>query len=423
MTAVTIPTTGANWVTYGSLLYQMARPESNVVLRKNGSNFEAWCQDPAHGRISTSSDQETAWQAGYDHVSNHEGSTGHKGGELLMLVDDFPIDTQLILRPTTVGGGDGSSTVWPVRVRGTGLLPRKGALTGPPGGTRIRWNSGSPPGGSGMTTGAMVVGLDAHGCEVTELSIDGNSIARRCGMSAARAFRWNRVQFRYPYPQGFAGAGATAPTSNDQTIGIGCLITNGADETSDSYVQPRIIDCDFIGNDGGVGIVVRDLGAGGSPCTDGRIYDTQMNGMNDGDCYVGQGGWGVSRGHWTMNNSGGDRKWGFWSDAGFMHWSDIYIDIVGLGPNIKITNSGFTLTGGFLIANGKVTNNTYPLIDVGSNNGMISGVLWGGTTARASYAIAGTSGAQLAGNIGGPSGSWQTAAKQQSWPNLTVNSW
>lgn len=422
MTAVTIPSTGANWVTYGGLLHEMARPESNVVLRKNGSNFEAWCQDPSHGRVATSTDPETAWQAAYDHVSNYDGSTGHKGGELLMLVDDFPIETQLILRPTTVGSGDGSTTVWPVRVRGTGLLPRKAATTGPPGGTRIRWNSGTAPGGSGVAQGAMVVGLDAHGCEVMELSIDGDAVARRCGMSAARAFRWTRVQFRKPYAQGFASAGNTAPTTNDQTIGIGCLITNGADTTSDSYVQPRIVDCDFIGESGGVGIVVKDFDSGSS-CTDGRIYDSQMNGMNDGDCYVGEGGWGVSRGHWTMNNGGGDRKWGMWADAGFFHWADIYIDIVGLGPNIKITNSGFTLSGGFLIANGKQANNTYPLIDVGGNDGLISGVLWGGQDETASYAVAGTTGAQLAGSIGGPSGSIGTAAKQQTWSNLLVATW
>lgn len=423
MPAISLPAQGSTpWYTFAGLWHEMSRPDSNVVLRKNGSNYEAYCHDPAHGQITSSATPSTAWQAAYDHISNFEQDTGHRGGELLMLVDDFPITVQLVMRPTTVGSGDAGTTVWPVRVRGTGLLPRKAALTGLPGGTRIRWAGGSAPGGSGANTGAMVAALDAHGCEVTDLSIDGNNIARRCGASAARAFRWTRVQFRDPYPQGFASAGATAPTTNDQTIGIGCLITNGSDSSSDSYVQGRIIDCDFIGSSGGVGIVVKDFDGVGSSCTDGRIYDTQMNGMNDGDCYVGEGGWGISRGHWTMNNSGGDRKWGFWSDAGFTHWDGIYIDIVGLGPNIKVTNSNFSLTGGFLISNGKVTPDTYPLIDVGGNDGTINGVLWGGAD-TCNYIVAGTSGAQLNGTIAGPSASFGTAAKQQTWSNLNSNAW
>lgn len=423
MTAVTVPGIGTSWDTYGDLLRQMARPEASVVLRKNGSNIEGWCDDPSHGRVAQSTDQETAWQAAYDHVSNYEGSTGHRGGRMLMLLDDFPINTQLTLRETTVGSADGSTTVWPVRVGGTGLLPRAAALTGLPGGTRIRWADASPPGGTGPAQGAMLAGIEAHGCEVMELSIDGNEVARRCGVSAARAFRWNRVQFRNPYPQGFASAGATAPTSNDQTIGIGCLITNNDDPSSDRYVQPRIIDCDFIGASGGVGIVVKDFDGTGSSCTDGRIYDSQMNGMNDGDCYVGEGGWGIDRGHWTMNNSSGDRAWGGWLDAGFLHAHGVYVDIVGKGPNWKITNNGFTITGGFLQANGKVTTDTYPLVDVNSNNGLLAGVLWGGTTDPASYAVAGTASAEVIGSIAGPSASVASGAKQQTWAGLTSNAW
>lgn len=421
MVAMNLPTQGtAPWYTYAQMLHQQARPATTGVLRKNGSNFEGWCNDPAHGRVSQSTDQETAWQDLYDHISNQDTGTGHKGGEMVMNFDDFPIDTQLIMRPTTVGTADGSDTVWPVRVRGIGLLPRAAALSGVPGGTRIRWNSASPPGGSGVGQGAMIVGDEAHGCEVMELTIDGNSIARRCGASAARAFRWHRIMFRKPYPQGFAGAGDTAPTSNDQTIGIGCLITNGTDGSSDRYVQPRIIDCDFIGDSGGVGIVIKDFFAGSS-CTDGRVYDSQMNGMNDGDIYVGEGGWGISRGHWTMNNGGGDRKWGLWGDAGFLHMDGVYVDIVGLGPNLKFTGSNFEVAGGFLISNGKQSANTYPLVNVGGNDGGLS-FLWGGSDV-CSYIVAGTSGALLNGTIRGPAASYGSGAKQQTWSNLNTNAW
>lgn len=421
MVAVTLPAQGvAPWYSYAGLLHQMARPSTTGVLRKNGSNIEGWCNDPAHGRVSQSTDQETAWQGLYDHISNHASGTGHKGGELLMNVDDFPIDTQLIMRPTTVGSADGSDTVWPVRVRGTGLLPRAAALSGIPGGTRIRWNSGSPPGGSGANQGAMIGGADAHGCEVMELTLDGNSVARRCGASGARAFRWYRVMFRKPYPEGFAGAGATAPTSNDQTIGIGCLITNGSDGSSDRYVQQRCIDCDFIGDSGGVGFVNKDFFAGSSS-TDGRLFDAQMNGMNDGDVFIGEGGWGVFRGHWTMNNTSGDRKWGLWAAGGFFHMGGVYIDIVGLGPNMKFTNSSFEVEGGFMISNGKVSGNTYPIVDVGGNDGSLT-FLWGGSDV-ASYVVAGTTGAQLIGQIKGPTGSYGSGVKQQTWSDLAVRTW
>ena len=422
MVAVSLPSQGTDpWYTFATLWHQFSRPHTTGVLRKNGSNFEGWCNDPAHGRVSQSTDPETAWQGLYDHISNQASGTDHKGGELLMNVDDFPIDTQLILRPTTVGTADGTDTVWPVRVRGVGLLPRAAALSGIPGGTRIRWNSASPPGGSGAGQGAMIVGTDAHGCEVMELTIDGNSIARRCGASAGRAFRWNRVMFRKPYPQGFAGAGDTAPTSNDQTIGIGCLITNSTDSQPDRYVQQRCIDCDFIGDSGGVGFVNKDFVSAGSSSTDGRLFDAQMNGMNDGDVYIGEGGWGVFRGHWTMNNGGGDRKWGLWGDGGFLHVGGVYIDIVGAGPNIKMTNSSFEIEGGFMISNGKISANTYPIADVGGNDGSLS-FLWGGADV-CSYVVAGTSGAQLIGQIKGPASSYGSGAKQQTWTGLQVNAW
>lgn len=421
MVAINLPAQGTTpWFEFAELWHQSSRPTTTSVLRRNGLYTEGWCNEPGHGRVSRSTDQEIAWQGLYDHISNHENGTGHRGGEMFMNVDDFPVDQQLILRPTTIGGADGSSTVWPVRVVGTGLLPRAAALTGIPGGTRIRWNSASPPGGSAANTGAVVGGNEAHGCEVMNLSIDGNSVARRCGASAARAFRWTRVQFRNPYPEGFPNAGVDRMTSNDQTVGIGLLITNGSDASSDRYVQPRSENCDFIGNSGGVGFVCRNFYAGSS-CTDGRLYDSQMNGMNDGDAYIGEGGWGVYRGHWTMNNGGGDRKWGLWSDAGFFHGGGVYIDIVGLGPNMRFTNSSFEWEGGFMISNGKVSPNTYPLVDVGGNDGSLS-FLWGGSD-TANYVVAGTSGALLIGQIKGPTGSYVSGVKQQTWSDLQVRTW
>lgn len=406
LTADSAASTGVSWQTPaaggGSQL-----PLGIVTL--SGSTFTGTCR--THGVISSGTNPTTVIQATWDHCSNFVGGTGHKGGTVYHAFHEALLTTKLVTRPiVAASGSDGVNTVYPLEIVGDGQLPRPSATSGQPGaisGTVFRWNGGSSPTGNGAVIDASD---DAHGWYFRNFAIDGNTIARLCAQSAGRRTVWDHVQFRHPQAVSLQGGGLTISTASVNAAGIGLHITNGTDASSDRYVQQRAMNCDFIGESGGIGCVVYDV-LGGSSCTDGRIFDFQMNGCNDGGLYLGEGGWGVSMGHITMNNSTGTRKWGLWCDAGFLHVSTMYVDIVGLGPNIYVTNNNFSIVNCFLISNGKVTNNTYPLMDIGSSKGTITGCIWGGTDTGTRFVEGTGAGASVVG-CAGPSASLGAASNK-----------
>lgn len=387
----------------GGAGYQLA----TVVVTKSGSTYTATCQNTAHGTsgvISQSTTGATVLQAAIDHVSNYVGNTGHQGGDLFIDAPVVSVATKVNGRAVDVAsGGDTATTVWPIHIRGRGALPRPSAVATTDGGitgTVIRWSGAGVPTGNGSV---LDLGDDCHGYIVSDLAIDGNAIAAKCAVSAGRKIEWRNVQFRQPRPQPFTSSTGVTPLSPDtaavNAAGIGLLVTNGVDGSSDRYVQQRVFNCDFIGNSGGIALVVKNTQSG-SGCTDGRIWNLQMNGCNDGGAYINEGGWGWAQGHLTMNNGGGNRNWGIWIDAGFFHLSTVYVDIVGLGPNIRCSNNSYTITNCFLISNGKQAASTYPIIHTGSSKGTITANLWGGDT-KASRFIEGSGiGPVVVGNWG-----------------------
>jgi len=371
---------GSSTEQQGSLV--LVRPKLGAT-----STFQAFCRE--HGNISENTNATTVIQAAIDHASNFAGSTGHTGGEVRIAANRYLLTSPIVGRAVTTGG---TVTVWPITVSGEGAMENAPVSSGVYGGTVLQWNSGSAPSGSGAV---LDMGGDCHGYRVRDIAIDGNGTATYCAKSAGRGIEWHSCQFR----------DFVATTS-----GRGLWITNGADTASDRYVQQRILFCRAENaGDGGIGFYIANSGAG-SGCTDGRVRDVQTNGCNDGGLYLGEGGWGVSGGHITHNNTAGGRLWGIQVNAGFIHITNVYVDIVGLGPSIDINNSNVTITNCFLIANGKVTNNTYDLIDAaGQSSVTIVGNTWGGTGNTARYFFNGTSAGQaVIGNVG-PSASIGTS--------------
>lgn len=349
-----------------------------ATLWKNGLNFVGTCQ--VHGTVITSTDFETAWQGLYDHMSAWDGAT-HTGSVMMMNIDGVTIDTQLISRPVAIGSTSPTPGVsgWPMTVRGQGYRPRPSATTGEVGGTIIRWGSGSPPGGSGLAQGAMLVGLDNHGCRYEYFGLDCNGVARRGAVSAGRQAWWWHIHVREIYAGGFAGSNLTPMTTNLQTVGIGILITNYTDAASDRYVQQRVDYCDFIGSNGGIALVIKSLDNTGSTCTDGRVTQLQANGCNHGAIYFGEGGWSSFDGHWTQNGSGtGGKNWNLMLDAGFLMIHGGYCDIVQDGPGVRILNNNYTINGMFMNTNNK--SGTFNGFEIGGQRkGTIMGVTFGGT--------------------------------------------
>jgi len=345
------------------------------------------------------------------------GSTGHRGGLITLAVEEILITSPIITRAVSPGGTTNSSTVWPLYIKGQGALPRPSATTGEIGGTVIRWNSGSAP--SGTYQAVLDASNDCHGYMFEDLTIDGNQVAACCAISAGRKAIWTRCQFRHPKVAGFPGSGLTPTVST--SVGIGLYITNGTDTASDRYVQQRAINCDFIGANGGIGLVINDSRAGSS-CTDGRIEDVQCNGMNSGGVYIGEGGWGLRGGHLTMNSSGSaSRNWGLWIDAGFTHVMNLYVDIVPLGPNIYITNNNFSVVNCFLIANNKNPNNTYPAFRIGGSSGSIVGNIWGGLSNTFSHFVERSNSNSVVVGNSGPNGSIGTAIMSNNTTNTANN--
>jgi hypothetical protein len=351
------------------------------IFVKEGSNFIGKCS--VHGVISTNTNAATVLQALIDHCSNYVGGTGHKGGRIDLLERDIPITTPIQTRPVTTGSADDSSTVWPLCIRGQGSLPRPGATTGALAGTVLRWNSGSAP--SGTYQAVLNASNNCHGYKFEDFTIDANNVAACCAVSAGWKATWTRIQFRSPKVAGFPGGGLTPTWST--AVGCGLLFTNGTDTTPGVYAQQRSINCDHIGNDGGIGVIVKNTQPG-SACTDGVIEDFQCNGLNHGGGYLGQDGWVVRGGHLTMNSSAGaSRNWNLWIDGENVLVTNLYVDVTGLGPSIYATKDNYSVTNCFIIANNKSPSNAHPGFGLGDTRGIVYGNIWGGTNNSFDYFV------------------------------------
>jgi len=387
--------------------------ESLGFMSEDAGTFSGFCS--VHGTISSGADGGVVLQALIDHCSNYVGGTGHRGGRIHLGVDEVLVTAPVVGRAVDVGGTTSSTTVWPLHLTGNGVLPRPSAISGEIGGTIIRWNSGSVP--TGTYQAVLDLSDDCHGWMIDDMAIDGGTVAPKCAVSAGRRVVWTRCQFRHPLQAGFVAIGTPSAAV---TVGAGLLVTNGSDASSDRYVQQRVINCDFIGSSGGIGLIILDMDSGSS-CTDGRIEDVQMNGCNDGGVYIGEGGWGLRGGHLTMNATGGNRDWGLYMDAGFLHVAGLYVDVVPLGANIYVGNNNFTITGCFMIANNKGTNNTYPFIDLNGSSGSVVGNTWGGLSNTVNYFVDRSNVNSVIVGNSGPSGSIGTSVINGATTNTDFN--
>jgi hypothetical protein len=424
----TIPSQGnTSWYSYAQALHDAVNQNETDILSlssdlstmalmiKVGNNFVGKCI--THGVISTNTNGGTVLQDLIDHCSNFDGSTGHKGGKIELNVDQILLTSPIVTRPVTTAATDTSTTVWPLYIKGQGVLPRPGGTTGAVGGTVLKWNSGTAP--SGTYQAVLDANDDCHGYIFEDFTIDGNSVAACCAVAAGRKATWHRVQFRNQKPAGFGGGGLTPTRTN--AVGLGLYITNGNDTQGDRYVQQRVINCEFIGPDRGIGLMIEDS-RGGSGCTDGRIEDIQCYACNDGGVYIGTGGWGVRGGQLEMSDvASGTRNWNLWLKNGFLHVGSVDVGVTPLGPNIWADNNNFSIVNCKVKSDGKNINNTYPAIRLGGAKGTVAGCIWYGNTNTFSHFIERTNTQSVIVGNTGPSDRIGTAIISNASTNTGFN--
>lgn len=354
--------------------------------------FLAICR--ADGTIYSGSSPARAIQTALDRVSNHDDSNTWRGGTVLIGAGQWALDAPIFARPSTAVWTSSASDTFAVHVRGEGALrtaPHGGRSSG---GTHLMWNSTSSPGltdamgtdltGTGYTVSGAVLNAsnDAHGWRFEDLVIagaadsDDTRRATYAAASAGRGVEWWRCQFR-------------------RATSDGLLITNGSDSTGDRYVQQRIMFCRSEAN--GSGYRVEELGAG-SGCTDGRIYDVQVNSCDTYGVKLVEGGWQVTGGHLTGGGDGTAANM-IIDNACFV--SDVFFDVNAGGPCLDINNNNVFISNCRLWSNGR---NGIALVQAGGSKGVFLSncVVLGGNADTASYIMTCTSASNWMVNCGGP---------------------